>query len=199
MLAKCKFIECPNLHSRLNSRYFQQNRELEDEGFKYEGAMETDYSIAYLPFAAGTGLSGREVMDFRLPRVSWYHPLFRSKDGETIAYPLGIATRFYTFFEDGTIQRTSSGVGSSNYVKHCKLFSEKVGSSVGDTWLHHLAFCEQRADEGKEPLALADVERVLEAQITEDTLTEKLLGVGMGWGPIGMIAWSLLRDRLVGS
>jgi len=196
MLAKCKFIECSKLRSRVKQRYSLQIYELEAEGFKYEGIMETDHSIAYLPFVAGVGLSGREVMDIRLPRVSWYHPLFRSEDGETIAYPLGIATRFYTFFEDGSIQRTSSGASSSNYVKRCKLFTEGVGRSIGDTWLHHLAFCEQRADEGKKPLASADVERLLEVQINEDTLTEKLMCVGMGWGPIGMLGFSAFQKAL---
>ena len=191
MFAECSLINDKAIEAKTRKRYAEQFRQLEFEGFQFEGLMQIEHLLGYLPFALLAGIGGREVMKWHGTSLSWFHPLFRSADGETIAFPLGIATRFYTFFEDNYAQRTSNGAGTSKYVENCGLHTETVQSDIAGTWLHHLAYCEQLADEGKQPIANANVDVLLKMQISEDTMADKLTALAMGWGPLIFVGWTV--------
>lgn len=183
MLTDCRLNHDPEIELELRTRFSAQLEELDQEEFRWEGSYETDHSQLLFPAVYTFGRFGREVHRVSPSmRVRWFHPIMRSQDGETMASPIGICTRFYTFFADGSAQRTSSQQGQSGFVEHANLHIDYVGTqSVSEAYMHHLAFCEMRIDEGKKPVVTKGTERYLQIQLDEDTTAELLMVVGMSW------------------
>ena len=193
MFAHCEIIEDQSLENKLRIRYAILLRQLEQEGFKGNGILETKHSALLFPMVVAFGLIGNEVMQYEHPlQVNWHHPLMVSADGRTIAYPMGLGVRFYTFFSDGTAQRTVSIEGPSKYDKRCRLHIDYVNSSVGDTWLHHLAFCEQRNAGGKTE-SDATGQLLAEIQIKEDSLGALITMSAVGWGGPFFLGYKVLQ------
>ncbi|MEZ6059363.1 MAG: hypothetical protein R3C19_03270 [Planctomycetaceae bacterium] len=185
MLTSCDVIADDRIQEKLFTRYRSKLDELRCEGFEFEGIVATTHSVFLLPLAVVFGLLGREIQSVNaFGKVCWFHPLMRSADGTTLVYPTGISLRYYTFFEDGSTQRTSNGVGenSASYNSRCQLYQTNVTEkSVSRSWSNHAAFCAHRFAEGLRPVRLDELTRFTTIQSEEDSPVGMLLLAGIGW------------------
>jgi len=187
-----RIAECsdPIIERRLRNRFAREFVEFEDEGFELVRVLAIRHSLWVMPATFAFGLLGRETMTVDFPFVTWYHPIFISQDRQTLAYPFGIGTRFYSFFEGGLTQRTSKGADKSCYKKFCCMHANNVSrESLGGTWLGHLAFCELRIDKGSLPV-LAELPQIVEILAREDSTFDKISLVAISWLPMAGLLYA---------
>ena len=203
MVESASFIaqitECsePTVESRLRNRFAYQFSELENEGFELAGVLDIRHSPWVMPAVLAFGLMGNETSTVEFPFVTWHHPVFLSQDRQTLAYPFGLGTRFYSFFEGGITQRTSgipqhtsTASDKSSFKEFCRMHAAQVsGKLLGDTWLHHLALCEQRIDEGLVPVP-AELCQVADILTREDSTIDHISLVAMSWLPIAGLLYA---------
>jgi len=187
-----RIAECsdPIIERGLRDRFAREFGELEDEGFELVRVLAIRHSLWVMPATFAFGLLGRESMTVSFPYVTWHHPIFISQDRQTLAYPFGLGTRFYSFFENGLTQRTSQVAGKSGYKKFCHMYADNVSrKSLGETWLHHLAFCEQRTNEGAVPVS-AELDQIADILTREDSALDQVGIVAISWLPIAVLLYS---------
>lgn len=199
MFARVQLIDDNRIASILETRFQSEIRDLEVQGFVSDGVLEIRHSLPLLPTAIVFGLVGREVWKWEFPfSVNWYHPVMRSQDGTSVAYPFGIGVRYYTFFDDGSTQRTSACQDEElfQYRKHCNLFVANLKEKViSKSWLRHLAFVEKHTNEGKNPLRTDNINRLVAMQTEEDSWLDIAVGCLLGWGGISIAL--LLVNHLI--
>ncbi len=189
MFSNTRIIHDPEIESALRKRFGKAITELEESGCAYEGTLENEHHLPLLPLVFWLGLLG-ETWRWKSPfRLSWYHPVLRSADGTTLAYPFAIGTRLYTFFDDGSGHRTSAcpHQESTQYHKRCNLFVANVnheGADITALLERHQGFVEQYRIGGKSPLKSA-LDELIAMQTAEDSILSLVCFSCLGWG--GMI------------
>ncbi len=176
------------IENKLKDRFKSPIAELEAIGFSYLGAFETTHSLPLVPTAIEFAIGGKEVWEMDgLSRVKWYHPLMLSPDKMTIAYPMGIGMRYYTFFENGLAHRTSACHDDTTieFKRESKLYiGNTTNGPISESWMTHLTFCKDHIHAGRLPVKLSSADRLIEMQKTEDSVTDELFVVLFGWGQV---------------
>lgn len=196
MFAELKMNEDSAIESRVKIRYQAEIAQLQGEGFELVGSFQTCHKPLIAPASLAFGLLGREVMNFQAPfNVNWYHPLLRSADRGTLAYPMGLGIRFYTFFRNGKTIRTSNVEGKSEVMKRQNIEIHHLSKhSLGDTWLYHLAYCERERVINNAPESEGSIEKFLDAQLREDGVGALLTLAAFSWGlPVYLVANSVFK------
>jgi len=194
MFSSCKIIDDHRIQEKLFTRYQRKLDELREEGFEFAGVIATTHSALLMPVTLSFGVIGREVWNINcFGEVRWYHPLMRSADGETVVYPTGVGLRFYTFFEDGTAQRTTNALNqtSGGYMRRCQLyFAHVVAKTAGDAWHSHRSRCDQRNNDGLRSVQLECLDRFTSLQSDEDSPLDMLGLAAVAWAvPFGLVTW----------
>lgn len=189
MFANAQLIYDNSIASTLTTRFESEIRDLEKQGFVSDGVLEVVHYLPLAPAALAFGIMGREVWEWQFPfNIKWYHPVMRSRDGTSVAYPFGIGVRYYTFFDDGSTQRTSAcqDEESKQYRNRCRLFiANLTEKDIDESWVRHLSFVDElKKYEGKTPLRSNYMNRLATMQTEEDTWQEQAFMCLLGWGVI---------------
>ncbi len=196
MFANAQLIYDNRISSILATRFETEIQELEKQGFTPDGILEIVHYLPLAPAALAFGIFGREFWEWEFPfNIKWYHPVMRSSDGTSVAYPFGLGVRFYTFFDDGSSQRTSTcqDEDSMQYRSRCRLFIAKLTERAVDvSWNRHVSWVDDLSkSEGKTPLRSNYINRLASLQVDEDTWLEHATMALIGWGPIAAVVASL--------
>ncbi|MGI9515616.1 MAG: hypothetical protein ACR2NP_01100, partial [Pirellulaceae bacterium] len=183
MFAELKMIQDPRIEDKVLARYRQQITVLTEEGFQRLGMFETKHGLSLAPMALFFGALGNEIWRYAAPlHINWYHSLLQSADGDAVVYPMGLGVKFYSFFDDGSTLMTSNCEGKTGSMPKQQINKRYLPKkSIGDTWLYHLAGCEQQFAAGREALRGDLVEHFLDVQIREDDPWALFIGAAGGW------------------
>jgi|GEM_PF-4135714 len=195
VFSKLELIDDDGVTEQLRGRFGKQMSELERIGFRHKSTLEIGYLAPLAPTTFLTGTIGREVMGLSLPMtVFWYHPVMASPDGA--AYPFGLGIRYYTFFNDGYIHRTSACKDRES--TQLKLggrltIANLTDRNVKTSYKRHQGFVKQHVKNDRRLEPDEALERLVRIQTNEDSTSKLLLESAMGW--VGLLSVSLFTTQ----
>ena len=195
MFAELQMIQDPRIEDQVLARYRRHLNELAAEGFQRLGVFETKHGASLAPAALFFGAMGNEVWRYESPlHLNWYHPLLQSAAGDAVVYPMGLGVKFYSFFDDGSTLMTSNCEGKTGVMGAKRITKRYLPHKpVGETWLYHLAGCEQKLSMGQAVLNGDLIDHFLDAQIREDEPWMLYVTAAAGWLLPPILVWGGLH------